>query len=71
MVLLWKKCWCTSITIMLEKDLGSPCIECLQIIHLFEADYNFCLKCFWGSSMVHNGEDSGTFGDQQDGSWPG
>jgi hypothetical protein len=36
--------WCTSITIMLEKDPGSPCIECLRIIHLFEADYNFCLS---------------------------
>jgi hypothetical protein len=63
--------WCTSITVMLKKDPRSPRIEHLQIIHLFEADYNFCLKHLWGSCMVHNGEDSGAFGDQQDGSWPG
>jgi hypothetical protein len=61
---------CTSITVMLEKDPGSLRIKHLRIIHLFEADYNFCLKCLWGSCMVHNGEDSGTFGDQQDGSRP-
>lgn len=64
--------WCMSITtVMIEKDPGSPHIECLQIIHLFEVDYNFCLKHLWGSHMVHQGKDSGTFGDQQDGSRPG
>ena len=63
--------WCTSITVMIEKDPGSPRIERLRVIHLFEADYNFCLKRLWGSRMVHHGEDSGTFGDQQDGSRPG
>ncbi len=56
---------------MLEKDPGSPRIECLWIIYLFEADYNFCLKRLWGSCMVHNGKDSGTFRNQQDGSQPG
>jgi hypothetical protein len=30
--------WCTSITIMIEKDPGNPWIERLQVIHLFEAD---------------------------------
>jgi hypothetical protein len=63
--------WCTSITVMIKKDLGSPRIEGLQVIHLFEADYNFCLKHLWGSHMVHKGKDSRTFGDQQDGSQPG
>jgi hypothetical protein len=56
---------------MIKKDPGSPHIECLQVIHLFEADYNFCLKHLWGSHMVHKGKDSGTFEDQQDGSQPG
>ncbi len=51
--------WCTSITVMIEKDPESPHIKCLQIIHLFEADYNFCLKNLWGSHMVHQGKDSG------------
>jgi hypothetical protein len=56
---------------MIKKDPGSPHIERLQVIHLFEADYNFCLKHLWGSHMVHKGKDSGTFEDQQDGSQPG
>jgi hypothetical protein len=56
---------------MLEKDPGSLHIKHLRIIHLFEVDYIFCLKHLWGSCMVHNGEDSGTFGDQQVGSRPG
>jgi hypothetical protein len=41
--------WCTSITIMIEKDPGNPQIERLQVIHLFEADYNLSLKLIWGS----------------------
>jgi hypothetical protein len=62
--------WCTSITVMTEKDPGNPWIECSWVIHLFEADYNLCLKLIWGSQMVHQGEDNDCFGKQQHGSWP-
>jgi hypothetical protein len=47
------KRWCTSITIMIEKDPGNPRIERLRVIHHFEADYNLSLKLIWGSRMVH------------------
>jgi len=45
--------WCNSVTVMIEKDPGSPRIERLRIIHLFKADYNFCLKLLWGCRMVY------------------
>jgi len=60
--------WCNSITVMIEKDPGSPRIERLRIIHLFEADYNFCLKQLWGCRMVYQGEKYRCFGHQQFGS---
>jgi hypothetical protein len=31
---------------MIEKDAGSPRINRLRIIHLFEADLNFVLSCY-------------------------
>ena len=37
---------------MIGKDPGVPSINCLRIIHLFEADYNFILKIVWGSRLV-------------------
>jgi hypothetical protein len=38
------KRWCTSVTVMIEKDPGDPQIERLCVIHLFEANYNLTLK---------------------------
>jgi hypothetical protein len=38
------------------------------MIHLFEADYNFCLKQLWGWQLVFQGEDNKCFGNQQFGS---
>jgi hypothetical protein len=32
------KCWCTLVTVMIEKDPGNPRIKRLRIIHLFEVD---------------------------------
>ena len=64
------KQWCQSITVMIKKDPGNPWIECLWVIHLFEADYNFCLKFLWGHHLVYQGEDNKCFGYQQYGSWP-
>jgi hypothetical protein len=64
------KQWCTSVTVMIEKDPGNPRIERLCVIHLFEADYNLSLKLIWGSRMVYQGEDNNCFGKQQHGSRP-
>jgi hypothetical protein len=44
------KCWCTLVTVMIEKDPGNPRIERLHVIHLFEADYNLSLKLLWGKA---------------------
>jgi hypothetical protein len=49
------KRWCTSIMVMIKKDPGSPRIKRLQVIHLFEADYNLSLKLLWGKRMVGRG----------------
>ena len=38
--------------VMLEKDTGTPNINRLRIIHLFEADNNLALKLLWGSRLV-------------------
>jgi hypothetical protein len=44
--------WCNAVTVMIEKDPGSPRLNRLQIIHLFEADFNLFLKRQWGSRLV-------------------
>lgn len=36
--------WERATNVMLEKDLGNPCIHHLRIIHLFEADFNLYMK---------------------------
>jgi hypothetical protein len=54
--------WCQAISVLLEKDPGSSCINRLRMIHLFEADYNFFLKVMWASRLVHRGEDTKQFG---------
>ena len=64
------KWWCTSIMVMIKKDPGNPWIECLRVIHLFEADYNLTLKLLWGKWLVHQGEDNNCFSKQQHGSRP-
>ncbi len=62
------KQWCTLIMVMIKKNPGSPQIEHLRVIHLYEADYNLCLKLLWGKQMVYQGEDNNCFGEQQHGS---
>jgi hypothetical protein len=64
------KRWCTSITVMIEKDPGNPQVEWLCMLYLFEANYNLSLKLIWGSRMVHQGENNNCFGKQQHGSRP-
>jgi hypothetical protein len=41
------KRWQNSITAMIEKQPGFPRINKLQVIHLYEADYNLLLKIIW------------------------
>lgn len=65
---LTPKRWCRAISVLLEKDPGSPCVNRLRVIHLFEADYNFFLKLMWASRLVHRGEDTNQLGSQQYGS---
>lgn len=45
--------WCNAVNVMLE-DHGTPNINRLRNIHLFEADYNLpvVLKLLWGSRLV-------------------
>jgi hypothetical protein len=49
---------------MIAKDPGSCKIECIHVIHLFEANYNFTLK-LWGKRLIYQGEDHNYFGHQQ------
>ncbi len=36
--------WCNATNVMIEKDVGKPCIHRLCIVQLFEAVYNFFLN---------------------------
>ena len=49
--------WRNAINVMNEKDTGSPTLNRLRIIHLFEADYNLLLKLLWGSRLVRKAID--------------
>jgi hypothetical protein len=62
--------WCQAISVLIEKDPGNPNINRLQIIHLFEADFNLFLKIIWASCTVQRGEESSQFGEAQQGSRP-
>ena len=62
--------WTYSITPLIEKDEGRPFLTRLQVIHLFEADYNLFLKVVYGKRLVHNAEKSNALNDQQHGSRP-
>ena len=44
--------WSNATNVLIEKDPGSPRINRLRIIHLFEADLNFFLKLQWGHRLV-------------------
>jgi hypothetical protein len=59
--------WANATNVMLEKDMGNPCIHRLRIIHLFEADFNLYLKLQWGKRLTrravkHKLLNSGQFG---------
>jgi hypothetical protein len=63
--------WCKAVNVMIEKDPGSPRINRLRIIHLFEADYNLFLKIMWGSRLVRRSVELNLLHDGQHGSVPG
>ena len=44
--------WQQIISVMLEKDKGSPKLHRLRIIQLFEADYNFLLALMLGHQLM-------------------
>ena len=44
--------WKRTISTMLEKDKDSPTIDRLQIIQLFEADFNFLLDLIFGHCLM-------------------
>jgi hypothetical protein len=44
--------WRNAINVLIEKNPGTQCIHRLNIIHLFEADFNLFLKIVWGSRLV-------------------
>jgi len=48
--------WCNAISVLLEKDPGSPEINRLRVIHIFEADYNKFLKTMWARRLVERGK---------------
>ena len=58
------------VTPLIEKDEGKPYLTCLQVIHLFEADYNLFLKILYGKRLVRNWEKAQALNDQQHGSRP-
>jgi hypothetical protein len=60
--------WCHAISVLIEKDPGSPTINRLRVIHIFEADYNIFLKTMWAKRLVARGEECNAFGESQQGS---
>jgi hypothetical protein len=44
--------WQNVVDSMIEKEPGNPRIHRLQVIHLYEADYNLILGIFWAQKLV-------------------
>ncbi len=66
------KRWCKAISVLLKKDPGSPDINRLRVIHIFEADYHIFLKTMWARHLVQRGKKATQqFGESQQGSQPG
>jgi hypothetical protein len=62
--------WCNAVNIMIEKDSGKPKHNRLQIIHLFEADFNLFLKLQWGSTLAKGAVNEDLLHSGQHGSIP-
>lgn len=63
--------WSKATNILIEKDPGTPNINRLRIIHLFEADFNFFLKLQWGHRLVRHADKFNLLNNGQHGSRPG
>lgn len=63
--------WSKATNILIEKDPGTPNINRLRIIHLFEADFNFFLKLQWGHRLVRHADKFNLLNNGQHGSIPG
>ena len=63
--------WQQTVSVMLEKDKGSPKIDRLRIIQLFEADYNFVLSLILGHRLMNFARKHCQFNESQYGSLKG
>ena len=57
--------WEHKISVMLEKDKGSPKLHRLRIIQLFEADYNFLLALVFGHRLMRFAQKHCDFNESQ------
>jgi hypothetical protein len=48
--------WQNEVNSVIEKEPGSPRIHWLQVIHLYEANYNLILSIFWARKLVPQAE---------------
>jgi hypothetical protein len=65
------KRWQQITTCVIEKIKGSPRIDKLRVIHIFEADYNLLLKIVWSRRTVWHMHEKNRIHDGQAGSRPG
>ncbi|GAX26437.1 hypothetical protein FisN_37Hu013 [Fistulifera solaris] len=65
------KRWRRIHNVMLEKLPGTPLIEKLRVIHIFEADFNAWAGIVFGRRMMQKAELSGLLGNEQGGSRKG
>jgi hypothetical protein len=63
--------WQTVHNFFIEKVPGTPLIEKLRVIHIFEADYNLLLKFFIAKQTLHHAIDKKITTDEQAGGRPG
>lgn len=62
--------WRQQLEIMIEKDPGTPKLERLRIIVLYEADLNLLMKFLWAKKLVWKAHKESTLGEAQGGSRP-
>ena len=60
--------WKTIVSAMIEKIPGTPRIDKLRIIHIFEADLNLLKGIIWGRRLIKHAEIFGALGDEAWGS---
>ena len=63
--------WKRTVSVMLEKDKGSPKLHRLRIIQLFKADYNFLLGLVFGHRLMKFARTHCDFNESQYGSMNG